>query len=132
MKEMLDFNFTWYKETCAEYKMKADNFMSCLELDQAMMYSREMVFWEDQIKKARAKNTLPQVHWLYSEEAKQIAIEGFKSSRRKANEKRIGHMLNALEDAQRWISYPDGFKRHLEREYRSSGLKLPTFEDLIT
>lgn len=123
---MIDFDYEWFKQECRDNGLKIDCIMAVMELDEAKLYSQEMMFWTDQIKKARKKRCMPEKHWLWSEEAKEIAIEGFKRFYKEANNNRIKHMLNALEYAEYSKRNIDpAFEKHLVKIYTATGNEMP-------
>lgn len=121
---MIDFSYSWFVLTCEKENLDYSNLVVQLELERAKDYAWEMKWWESQIKGLRNKPTI-EGHWLYDPAVKENAKKAYEKNIEKMNEKRIQHMLTALEMVEATRGLDEGLNEFLKREYTKTGLKLP-------
>lgn len=96
----IEFSNKWYREACAEAGLNPDNVLSKSEVDLA----RKMAIGAKKYMDAKKNYPDPELQMKFDQEIKRL------------NEKRIEHMLNALDFAQ-FIKEADvGFDHFLERQ----------------
>lgn len=123
---MADYDFKWFKQVCEEEGLTYDNIMVAHELSMAYGYACEVKWWRNQVRLAKRKPT-DESHFLTKRSTKEYVINAFEEEVRWHNEKRIEHMLEAVEMAAIVKGLPKGFPEFLNKKYTADGSKIPQF-----
>lgn len=97
----VEFSNKWYRETCESVGLNPDNILSSSEVDLARDRAIDMQ------KYLRAKKVYPDPE----------LINKFDKRIKELDEKRVGHMLNALYFAEVVGGLGVGFDKFLENQY---------------
>ena len=121
----LTYGYHWFINYCKENDVPHDHILVKCELDIAKEYAEYMQWWKDQIRLCKLKKPKPDGHWLWTQVGEDMALKEMELDYQKANEKRIEHMINALEMAESVKDFDGNFNKFLEKEYTKTGLKIP-------
>lgn len=98
----IEFNNKWYRETCVEGGLNPDNILSSSEIELARECSIGM-----------KKYLIAKENYQGTELQRKFDIEI-----KRLNEKRIGHMFQALEFAEMMKKSGEGYDKFLESHYQ--------------